>query len=401
MKFSEFNFQDSLQEGISSMGYENATPIQELAIPIVLSGRDIIGCAQTGTGKTAAFLLPVIEYILKNKTKGKGVAALVIVPTRELAIQIDQQVEGLGYFTGVGSMAIYGGGDGSSFEQEKQALSGGAEIIIATPGRLISHLNMGYVKFDTAQFLILDEADRMLDMGFYEDLVKIVNHMPEKRNNLLFSATMPPKIRKLANTILNNPEEVNIAISKPAAGVVQGAFMVYDSQKIGLIAHLLTAKEMESVIVFCSTKKDVTLVTAALKHKKLSVEGISSDLDQAEREKILREYKNKQVKVLVATNIMARGIDIDSIELVINYDVPRDAEEYVHRVGRTARANTQGIAFTLITEKDQYEFGQIEQLIETEVRKLPVPAILGETPTYSPKTPSKGGKGKRFVKKRK
>ncbi len=401
MKFSEFNFQDSLQEGISSMGYENATPIQELAIPIVLSGRDIIGCAQTGTGKTAAFLLPVIEYILKNKTKGKGVAALVIVPTRELAIQIDQQVEGLGYFTGVGSMAIYGGGDGSSFEQAKQALSGGAEIIIATPGRLISHLNMGYVKFDTAQFLILDEADRMLDMGFYEDLVKIVNHMPEKRNNLLFSATMPPKIRKLANTILNNPEEVNIAISKPAAGVVQGAFMVYDSQKIGLIAHLLTAKEMESVIVFCSTKKDVTLVTAALKHKKLSVEGISSDLDQAEREKILREYKNKQVKVLVATNIMARGIDIDSIELVINYDVPRDAEEYVHRVGRTARANTQGIAFTLITEKDQYEFGQIEQLIETEVRKLPVPAILGETPTYSPKTPSKGGKGKRFVKKRK
>ncbi len=399
MKFSEFNFQDSLQEGISAMGYENATPIQELAIPIVLKGKDIIGCAQTGTGKTAAFLLPVIEHILKNKTK--GVAALVIVPTRELAIQIDQQVEGLGYFTGVGSMAIYGGGDGSSFEQEKQALSGGAEIIIATPGRLISHLNMGYVKFDTAQFLILDEADRMLDMGFYEDLVKIVNHMPEKRKNLLFSATMPPKIRKLANTILTDPEEVNIAISKPASGVVQGAFMVYDSQKIGLIAHLLSAKEMESVIVFCSTKKDVTLVTAALKHKKLSVEGISSDLEQTEREKILRLYKNKQVKVLVATNIMARGIDIDSIELVINYDVPKDAEEYVHRVGRTARANAQGIAFTLITEKDQYEFGQIEQLIETEVRKLPVPAVFGETPTYSPKTASKGSRGKRFVKKRK
>ncbi len=399
MKFSEFNFQDSLQEGISAMGYEDATPIQELAIPIVLSGKDIIGCAQTGTGKTAAFLLPVIEQILKSKIK--GVAALVIVPTRELAIQIDQQVEGLGYFTGVGSMAIYGGGDGSSFELEKQALSGGAEIIIATPGRLISHLNMGYVKFDTAQFLILDEADRMLDMGFYEDLVKIVNHMPEKRNNLLFSATMPPKIRKLANTILNNPEEVNIAISKPAAGVVQGAFMVYDSQKIGLIAHLLTAKKMESVIVFCSTKKDVTLVSAALKHKKLSVEGISSDLDQTEREKILRLYKNKQVKILVATNIMARGIDIDSIELVINYDVPRDAEEYVHRVGRTARANTQGIAFTLITEKDQYEFGQIEELIETNVRKLPVPAKFGETPTYSPKSASKGGRGKKFVKRRK
>jgi len=399
LKFKEFNFQDSLQEGISAMGYENATPIQELAIPIVLKGKDIIGCAQTGTGKTAAFLLPVIEHILKNKTK--GVAVLVIVPTRELAIQIDQQVEGLGYFTGVGSMAIYGGGDGSSFEQEKLALSGGAEIIIATPGRLISHLNMGYVKFNTVKFLVLDEADRMLDMGFYDDLVKIVNHLPEKRNNLLFSATMPPKIRKLANTILTDPEEVNIAISKPAAGVVQAAFMVYDSQKIGLIAHLLTAREMESVIVFCSTKKDVTLVTAALKHKNLSVEGISSDLDQSDREKILRLYKNKQVKVLVATNIMARGIDIDSIELVINYDVPKDAEEYVHRVGRTARANSQGIAFTLITEKDQYEFGQIEQLIETEVRKLPVPEKFGETPSYSPKTASKGGRGRKFVKRKK
>ena len=399
MKFSEFNFQDSLQEGISAMGYENATPIQELAIPIVLKGKDMIGCAQTGTGKTAAFLLPVIQQILKNKIK--GVAALIIVPTRELAIQIDQQVEGLGYFTGVGSMAIYGGGDGSSFEQEKQALSGGAELIIATPGRLISHLNMGYVKFETVQFLILDEADRMLDMGFYEDLVKIVNHIPEKRNNLLFSATMPPKIRKLANTILTDPEEVNIAISKPAEGVVQAAFMVHDSQKIGLISHLLGARELDSVIVFCSTKKDVTLVAAALKHKKLSVEGISSDLEQTEREKILRLYKNRQVKILVATNIMARGIDIDSIELVINYDVPRDAEEYVHRVGRTARANTQGIAFTLITEKDQYEFSQIEALIETDIRKLPVPEKLGESPVYAPNSSSNKGRNKRFTKRKK
>lgn len=380
------------------MGYEEATPIQELAIPIVLKGKDIIGCAQTGTGKTAAFLLPVIEHILKDKIK--GVSTLVIVPTRELAIQIDQQVEGLGYFTGVGSMAIYGGGDGSSFEQEKQALSGGAEIIIATPGRLISHLIMGYVNFKTVQHLVLDEADRMLDMGFSEDIDKIVSYLPKKRNNLLFSATMPPKIRKLANAILNDPEEVNIAISKPAEGVIQGAFMVYDTQKIALITHLLGARKLESVIVFCSTKKDVTSVTAGLKHKKIQVEGISSDLDQPEREKILRLFKNKQVQVLVATNIMARGIDIDSIELVINYDVPRDAEEYVHRVGRTARANTQGIAFTLITENDQYEFGQIEKLIETEVRKLPVPSSLGETPTYSPNSTRKGGY-KKFNKKRK
>jgi len=382
LKFSEFNFHDSLQEGIEAMGYENATPIQQLSIPIVLKGQDIIGCAQTGTGKTAAFLLPVIQHILINKTK--GVAALVIVPTRELAVQIDQQVEGLGYFTGVGSMAIYGGGDGSSFEQEKNALSGGADIIIATPGKLIAHLNMGYVNFNTAQFLVLDEADRMLDMGFYEDLIKIVGHMPAKRNNLMFSATMPPKIRKLANTILTDPQEVNIAISKPAAGVFQAAFMVNDSQKIGLIAHLLGARKMDSVIVFCSTKKDVTQVTAALKHKKIEVAGISSDFEQSEREAMLRKFKNREINVLVATNIMARGIDIDSIELVINYDVPRDAEEYIHRVGRTARANTQGIAFTLITEKDQNEFSLIEKLVEKEIRKLPVPTHLGESPIYNP-----------------
>lgn len=380
------------------MGFENATPIQEQAIPLVLKGKDVIGCAQTGTGKTAAFLLPIMQHVLQHDHK--GVVALVVVPTRELAIQIDQQVEGLGYFTGVGSVAIYGGGDGSSFEQEKQALTGGTDIIIATPGRLISHLNLGYAKFDTIKFLVLDEADRMLDMGFYDDLVKIVNYLPKKRNNLLFSATMPPKIRKLANQILTDPEEINIAISKPAEGVVQGAFMMYESQKIGLITHLLSARKMESVIVFCSTKKAVTQVTAALKHKQLKVGGISSDLEQADREKILRQFKNGEVEVLVATNIMARGIDIDGIELVINYDAPRDAEEYVHRVGRTARANTKGIAFTLITEDDQNDFHKIEQLIETEIRKLPLPASLGEAPKYNPRTGPSRGRGK-FNRKRK
>lgn len=380
------------------MGFENATPIQEQAIPLVLKGKDVIGCAQTGTGKTAAFLLPIMQHVLQHDHK--GVVALVVVPTRELAIQIDQQVEGLGYFTGVGSVAIYGGGDGSSFEQEKQALTGGTDIIIATPGRLISHLNLGYAKFDTIKFLVLDEADRMLDMGFYDDLVKIVNYLPKKRNNLLFSATMPPKIRKLANQILTDPEEINIAISKPAEGVVQGAFMMYESQKIGLITHLLSARKMESVIVFCSTKKAVTQVTAALKYKQLKVGGISSDLEQADREKILRQFKNGEVEVLVATNIMARGIDIDGIELVINYDVPRDAEEYVHRVGRTARANTKGIAFTLITEDDQNDFHKIEQLIETEIRKLPLPVSLGEAPKYNPRTGPSRGRGK-FNRKRK
>lgn len=399
MKFTEFKFHPSLEEGIAAMGFENATPIQELAIPIVLEGKDIIGCAQTGTGKTAAFLLPIMQHVLQNNHN--GVAALVIVPTRELAVQIDQQVEGLGYFTGVGSVAIYGGSDGTSFEQEKQALTGGTDIIIATPGRLIAHLNLGYVKFNTIKFLVLDEADRMLDMGFYEDLVKIVNHLPKDRNNLLFSATMPPKIRKLANQILKDPEEVNIAISKPAEGVVQGAFMVYENQKIGLIAHLLSARKMESVIVFCSTKKAVTQVTAALKHKELKVGGISSDLEQKDRENILRQFKNGEIEVLVATNIMARGIDVDGIELVINYAVPRDAEEYVHRVGRTARANNQGIAFTLITEDDQNDFGKIEELIGYEIRKLPAPSNLGETPQYSPGKGSSKGGFKRYSRRRK
>lgn len=387
-----------MNQGLEAIGFETPTKIQEEAIPRILEGKDIIGCAQTGTGKTAAFLLPVIENIIRQGHK--GLAALVIVPTRELAIQIDQQVEGLGYFTGVSSLAIYGGKDGVSFGQEKEALTEGADIVIATPGRLIAHLNLGYVNFSDLRYLILDEADRMLDMGFSEDIEKIVNHLPKERINLLFSATMPPNIRKLAKRILKDPEEINIALSKPAKGVVQAAFPVYETQKLSLLVHLLKARDLSSVIVFCSTRKSVTVLERGLKREGIKVGAISSDLDQSQREKVMINFKNGEINVLVATNIVARGIDIVGVELVVNYDVPRDAEEYVHRIGRTARADATGIAFTFISEEEQRDFHEIEQLIETDVKKVKIPSDLGEAPEYNPairrSKPNSGrGRGRR------
>ena len=382
MNFSDFNFDEHLNQGLEAIGFKKPTAIQEQAIPHILQKKDIIGCAQTGTGKTAAFLLPVIEDILRNGHD--GLVALIIVPTRELAIQIDQQVEGLGYFTGVSSLAIYGGKDGVSFGQEKQALSEGADIVIATPGRLISHLNLGYVNMKTLRFLVLDEGDRMLDMGFSEDLEKIVGYLPAKRTNLLFSATMPPDIRKLAKAILTQPVEINIALSKPAKGVVQAAFLVYEAQKLGLLVHLLKAKDLSSVIVFCSTRKSVTVLERGLKKEGIKVGAISSDLDQKQREEVMIKFKNGNLNVLVATNIVSRGIDIVGVELVINYDVPRDAEDYVHRVGRTARADAKGIAFTFISEEEQRDFYDIEKLIEMEIKKIKAPAQLGESPEYNP-----------------
>jgi len=397
LNFSDFNFDGHLSQGLEAIGYKKPTSIQEQAIPHILAKKDIIGCAQTGTGKTAAFLLPVIENILR---KGHdGLTALVVVPTRELAIQIDQQVEGLGYFTGVSSLAIYGGKDGVSFGQEKQALSEGADIVIATPGRLISHLNLGYVNMKNIRFLVLDEADRMLDMGFSEDIEKIVGYLPKKRNNLMFSATMPPKIRKLAKAILTDPVEINIALSKPVKGVVQAAFLVYEPQKLALIIHLLKAKSMASVIVFCSTRKSVIVLERGLKKEGFKVGAISSDLEQKQREDVMIKFKAGKLNILVATNIVARGIDIVGVELVINYDVPRDAEDYVHRVGRTARADAKGIAFTFISDMEQRDFYDIEQLIEMDIKKIKAPVHLGESPEYNPRK-SLPRRPSKFKKKR-
>ncbi len=396
MRFDEFNFCYELLDGLDAMGFEEATPIQEQAIPIIMDGKDIIACAQTGTGKTAAFLLPILDKIMQSGEVGKC-NTLVIAPTRELALQIDQQVEGFGYFLGISSLAVYGGGDGMSWEQQKKALTKGADIIIATPGRLLSHLGMGYVKFDDIEHLILDEADRMLDMGFFEDIMSIVGHLPKERQNLLFSATMPPKIRQLAKKILNEPEQINIAISKPAEGVLQAAYLVFDDYKTALLRDLIKDKKdaYHSIIVFASTKKLVSQIAKDLRRADIPAKAISSDLEQKEREDVLLEFRNRQLQVLVATDIMARGIDIKEINLVVNYDVPSDAEDYVHRVGRTARADSTGVALTFINKKDQRKFYSIETLIEQEVAKIKTPEHIGQSPQYEPEKKYKSkGKGR-------
>lgn len=381
MNFSELGIDDDLLEAISYMGFKEATPIQEQAIPVILNGNDLIACAQTGTGKTAAFLLPILDLLAD--LPGGETTTLIMVPTRELAMQIDQQVQGIGYTMGINSIAIYGGSDGDDWGQQKTALTKGADIIVATPGKLISHLNLGYVKFDTIKFLILDEADRMLDIGFYDDIIKIISYLPKNRQTLMFSATMAPKIRNLASKVLVNPQEINIAISKPAEGVLQAAYLIYNQQKNDLICHLIEENpEYNSILVFCSTKKAVGELTRVLKKRKLSAEAISSDLEQSQREEVLRGYKSKQIRILVATDVMSRGIDIKDINLVINYDVPGDAEDYVHRVGRTARADATGVALTLVNEDDMFKFHQIEQLIEREVFKIPLPDKFGEGPAW-------------------
>lgn len=394
MKFSELNLNPTLLEGIDAIGFENATPVQEATIPLILANKDIIAAAQTGTGKTAAFLLPVIHKILEQPEDGH-IKALVIVPTRELAVQIDQQLEGLSYYTSVSSLAVYGGGDGQSFDREKKALTEGADIIIGTPGRLIAHLNMNYVKVEKLDVLVLDEADRMLDMGFNEDIMKIIRYLPKERQTLLFSATMPPKIRDLARKILQEPEEVSIAISKPNEKIIQAAFVCYDGQKIELVKHILKADFLRSVIVFCSTKDSAKRLTRELKKSDLSVEEIHSDLEQKTREEVLSQFKSRKLKVLVATDILARGIDVEDIDIVINYDVPNDGEDYIHRIGRTARAASTGAAFTFVNEKEQSKFLTIEELLGSPVPKAKIPAHIGEGPEYSPKPYRGGGKGKR------
>lgn len=397
MKFEEFGLQTELTDAISYMGFENATPIQEQAIPTIINGGDLIACAQTGTGKTAAFLLPVINNFNHDRPHN-GTDTLIIVPTRELALQVDKQIEAIGYFSGIESTAVYGGGDGKDWEKQKKALLRGTDIIVATPGKLISHLNMGYVKFDKVKHLILDEADRMLDIGFYDDLIKIISYLPDQRQTLMFSATMAPKIRQLAKKILKNPKEINIAVSKPAEGVLQAAYLTFDEQKAPLIDSLLANKKnYKSIIIFCSTKKKVSELTRELKRKRYNVQAVSSDLDQSEREEAVNKFRNKNIQILVATDVLSRGIDIKDINLVINYDVPGDAEDYVHRIGRTARADTTGVAITLINKPDMYKFKQIEDLMGMEVNKVALPPELGKGPEWNPdaKRSFRGGGNKR------
>lgn len=398
MKFTDFRLNTRLLESISYMGFEATTPIQEQAIPKILNGQDLIACAQTGTGKTAAYVLPAINYLLEHDTKGTNI--LIIVPTRELAIQLGQQIQGIGYMAGIDAAVIYGGGSGEDWDQEQKALKQGSKIVVATPGKLISHLKMGYVKFDNVTHLILDEADRMLDIGFKDDLLKIVSFLPEKRQTLLFSATMPEKIRQLANKILNNPAEINIAVSKPAEGVLQAAYLAYENQKTPLINHLIKDKpEYKSILIFSATKKKVTEIVRALKKNEFSVEGISSDLEQSERKEVVNRFKARNTRILVATDVMSRGIDIKDINLIMNYDVPSDAEDYVHRVGRTARAETTGVALSLVNPEDMYKLKQIEQLIEKPITKLAVPLALGESPSWKETSPDTRKKPKHPAQK--
>lgn len=398
MTFNEFNLNEQLHESISYMGFEKATPVQEQAIPIIMKNKDLIACAQTGTGKTAAFLIPIIQHMLDKGLKGTN--TLILVPTRELAVQTDQQIQGIGYFADISSRAVYGGGDGEEYEAERRALTNGANIIVATPGKLISHLAMGNADFSNIKHLVLDEADRMLDIGFHDDIIKIISHLPKERQTMMFSATMPPKIRSLSKKILREPEEFNIALSKPAEGVLQAAYMVHDKQKTALLNSLIKDNpEYNSILIFSSTKKKVGDIVASLKRSHEQVQGISSDFEQKEREEVLNKFKAKKTRILVATDVLSRGIDIKDINLIINFDVPQDAEDYVHRVGRTARAETTGVALTFINEDDIFRFQRIEKLIETSVQKLTPPAELGAPPVWKDYKPGQGGKRKHFSKK--
>lgn len=394
MKFSELNLEESVLQALDAMNFKECTPIQEHTIPVILEGKDLIGVAQTGTGKTAAYLLPVINQLSKGGYPEDSINCIIMSPTRELAQQIDQQMEGFSYFMPISSVAIYGGNDGVRFEQEKKGLTLGADVVIATPGRLISHISLGYVDLSKVSFFILDEADRMLDMGFADDIMQIVKHLPKERQTIMFSATMPTKIQQLAKTILNNPEEVKLAVSKPADRIIQTAYICYETQKLGIIESLFSEQQPERVIIFASSKQKVKEVTKSLKRMKLNVGEMHSDLDQSQREEIMHEFRNSRINILIATDIVARRIDIDDIRLVINYDVPHDSEDYVHRIGRTARANNDGCAITFVSETEQTRFKQIENFLGKDIYKIPVPDELGEAPLYAPRVARKNNSQK-------
>jgi ATP-dependent RNA helicase RhlE len=395
LDFKDFNFNPDLLEGLLAMGFRNATPIQQQAIPLISAKKDLIACAQTGTGKTGAYLLPIMNMIAGTEVRHNN--TLILAPTRELAQQIDLQVEALSYFTNISSLTVYGGGDGIAYEQQKRSMREGVDIIIATPGRLISHLSSGVLKLDQLQHLVLDEADRMLDMGFYDDIVKIVSYLPQVRQTVMFSATMPPKIRKLAATLLHNPEQISLAISKPAEGISQQVYMIHDEQKVPLLSSILKTNDYKSIIVFASTKEKVKNLGKVFRTLGLKAEAFHSDLGQKEREGILLKFKNKQLPIIIGTDVLSRGIDVEGIDLVVNFDVPHDAEDYVHRIGRTARAATKGTAITLVNNRDKRKLANIEKLIEKEVERMPLPEHIGAAPVetaadpLAPKTARKPG----------
>ena len=399
MDFKDFNFNPELLEGLLAMGFKNATPIQTQAIPLILNGKDLIACAQTGTGKTGAFLLPIMNMLTENHDRHN--TTLILTPTRELAQQIDLQVEALSYFTNISSLTVFGGGDGIAYEQQKRSMREGVDIIIATPGRLIAHLSSGALKMDKLKYLVLDEADRMLDMGFYEDIMKIVGYLPKVRQTVMFSATMPPKIRTLAATLLKEPENISLAISKPAEGISQQIYLVHDSQKVPLLTEILKSTTYKRIIVFAGRKEKVKELGKVFKKLGLKVAAFHSDLEQKDREAIMLDFKNSKLDVLIGTDVLSRGIDVTGIDLVINFDAPQDPEDYIHRIGRTARAATKGTAITFVNSKDKRKLANIEKLIERQIERMPIPTHLGEAPADEPNTDKPTyPKKKKFFKKK-
>ena len=380
MRFEDILTNDAVLDGLYDMNFDECTPIQEAAIPKILEGSDLLACAQTGTGKTAAYLLPVIHRLVEEGFPEDRVNCVVMAPTRELAQQIDRQLQGFSYFMPISGCAIYGGTDGYTYDQQRKSLKAGADIIIATPGRLISHLNMGYVNLSDVSFFILDEADRMLDMGFYDDILNIISHLPKKRQTLLFSATMPLKIQKLAEKILVNPVEIKLAVSKPADKIDQKLFYCYENQKTPLLKYLFKEIPPKKAIIFSSSKQKVKQLARELKSKDYKVAEMHSDLEQNLRENVILDFKAGKTNVLIATDILSRGIDIDDIEIVINYDVPLDAEDYIHRIGRTARADREGSAITFVTEQDSFRLKRIEKLMEGKIPIVDIPEELGKGP---------------------
>ncbi|MEZ3441639.1 DEAD/DEAH box helicase [uncultured Alistipes sp.] len=395
MRFDELDLEDEILDGLYDMNFSEMTPVQEHTIPVILSGRDIIGCAQTGTGKTAAYTLPLLNRLLIEGNPDNVIKSVIIVPTRELAQQIDQQFQGFSYYLPVSTTVVYGGGDGKGWDVQKRGMLMGSDVVIATPGRMISHLQNSGIDLSRVECLILDEADRMLDMGFSDDIMKIVSYMPKERQTIMFSATLPPKIRELAKTILRNPAEVNIAISKPNEAIDQSAYVCYESQKLGIIRELFAQPADFKTIIFSSSKLKVKELAHTLKRMKLNVAAMHSDLEQAQREEVMLAFKNNKINILVATDIVARGIDIEDIGLVINYDVPHDPEDYIHRIGRTARAAATGSAITFVSEDEQGKFHQIEKFIERDIRKADLPESVGEGPKYAPsENRGRGGRGR-------
>lgn len=386
MQFTQLPLCESLLDGLQAMNFTEATPIQAQSIPVIIDKKDLIACAQTGTGKTAAFLLPLIHNLQTEHHAENKVNAIIMAPTRELAQQIDQQMEGFSYFTPFSSVAVYGGNDADAWEIQKRGLLSGADVVIATPGRLLSHINLYDIDFSGVQYFILDEADRMLDMGFYDDIMKIEKLLPKKRQTIMFSATMPPKIQQLAKTILNDPTEISIAIARPPETILQSAYICHEPQKIEIIKELFSKKRPNKVILFSGKKQKVKEITRTLQRMGLSADAMHSDLDQSERDKVMHEFRHERIDILVATDIVARGIDIDDISLVINFDVPFDVEDYVHRIGRTARAGDSGMAITFVAPEEQFRFSRIEQFLQKEIYKIPVSPELGEAPAYQPET---------------